>query len=340
MRRRLSITFVLAAVASLAFAAAAHAANLPGVTMLQHTDILGSLGDLSLLGGLGGAAIGSLANVDLAEKTKFFRIALEGATTDGRVIERVWLEQMAKNYNPKTYGARVNLEHYKGIDPAGLFKAYGDVIALETREEEGGKLGLYAQIAPTPELVAMTKAKQKIYTSCEIHPSFADTKEAYLVGLAVTDSPASLGTEVLSFAAKNPDASPFKHKKQHADNLFTATGDEVVIEFEQVTPSVFSKVKELLGKVSKKGAADDVKFADLTQAVETLATHGKEQAESLTNANNVIEQLTKKVGDQAALIEKQTKDFADLQAKLSKTPASTPNRPTATGATGNVATDC
>lgn len=113
----------------------------------------------------------------MAAKTKFFRIATEGATSDGRTIDRNMLLQMAASYDPKTYGARVNLEHIRGYDPTGPFRAYGDVIALKT-EEEDGKLGLYAQIDPTSELVALNKARQKIYCSMEIQPNFADTGEA------------------------------------------------------------------------------------------------------------------------------------------------------------------
>ena len=64
-----------------------------------------------------------------------------------------------------------------------------------------GKLALFGDIDPTDELVAMTKARQKIYTSIKYNPKFADTGEAYLIGLAVTDNPASLGTEILSFSA-------------------------------------------------------------------------------------------------------------------------------------------
>lgn len=33
-------------------------------------------------------------------KSKWFRVAVEGATTDGRKIQRSWIEQMAKNYSP------------------------------------------------------------------------------------------------------------------------------------------------------------------------------------------------------------------------------------------------
>lgn len=86
------------------------------------------------------------------KKSKKFRVAREGATTDGRKISREWITQMAANYNPKVYGARVNLEHYKGIFPDGPFRAYGDVLALST-EEEKGTLYLVAEISPTDDLV-------------------------------------------------------------------------------------------------------------------------------------------------------------------------------------------
>ena len=46
-------------------------------------------------------------------KAKRFRIGVEGATTDGREIQREWLEQMAASYNPAVYTALINLEHIK-----------------------------------------------------------------------------------------------------------------------------------------------------------------------------------------------------------------------------------
>lgn len=49
----------------------------------------------------------------MAVKAKRFRIGVEGATTDGRTIERAWLEQMAASYNPQVYTALINLEHIK-----------------------------------------------------------------------------------------------------------------------------------------------------------------------------------------------------------------------------------
>lgn len=344
--RKLSlISFAVAAIA-FAFTMDAHAATLAVSTVLNHADFTSH--GLAAMGVGSVAAVGAAPNAVKHAATKFFRIAVEGATTDGRTIAREWLSQMAKNYNPEIYGARINLEHYRGIVPDGPFKAYGDVLALETRDESGplaGKLGLYAQIAPTPDLVAMTKAKQKIYTSCEIDPSFADTKQAYLIGLAVTDSPASLGTEILSFAAQNPAASPFTGRKVSPTNLFSVA-DETVIEFEAETddtptlPSLFARVKEVLGLAKKKAATDDTRFADVAQAVEELATHGAAQAEAQATSAGRVDQLERQIAELTQAREADRKAFDELQVLLSTTGNGQPQRPTTTGGDGAIVTDC
>lgn len=278
----------------------------------------------------------------MANRSKFFRVATEGATTDGRTIERAQIEQMAAQYNPAVYGARINLEHFRGILPDGPFRAYGDVLALEAREVEDGRLGLFAQIEPTDDLIAMTKARQKVYTSMEIDPSFADTKQAYLVGLAVTDSPASLGTELLKFAAQNPAASPFAARKLSPHNLFSASVEAVIeLEPEGAPPkdgvSVFSKVAELLGLVKKKTADDDTRFADVTQAVEALASHGATQAQAFTTERQRVDATFASL---TARVEASEKAFSELHAKLAATGDGSPVRPPATGGNGAVVTDC
>lgn len=169
-------------------------------------------------------------------KTKFFRVAVEGDTIDGRKIERSWLTDAAATYNPATYAARVNMEHIRGVTADKPFKAYGDVLALKTEEVEldlAGKkekrVALFAEIEATDELVAMNRDKQKLYTSIEIQPNFANTGKAYMVGLAVTDSPASLGTEVLTFAVKHPGALRNGPALQAEGNVFSI-GEETKIE--------------------------------------------------------------------------------------------------------------
>jgi hypothetical protein len=158
-------------------------------------------------------------------RSKWFRVAVEGATTDGRRIEREWIEQMASSYDRSKYGARVWMEHIRGTLPDSPFRAYGDILAVKAEDVEidGKKVrALFAQIEPTDDLVSMVnKLKQKIFTSIEVREKFPETGKAYLMGLGVTDTPASLGTEMLAFSAQHPNASPLKARKQSQDNLFT-----------------------------------------------------------------------------------------------------------------------
>lgn len=241
-------------------------------------------------------------------RSKLFRVAVEGATTDGREIQRSWIEDMAATYNRNTYGARLNCEHIKGLAPDSVFGSYGDVLSLEAKEVDIAgekKLALFAQIEPTEALIALNKKGQKIYTSIEVQPNFAKTGKAYLVGLAVTDSPASLGTEALEFSAQK---GTLANRKLHADNLFTAA-EETELEFEEVddTPSkvagLFKKVSELLGK----GKQTDEQFGELAETLEAIAKHSAEQAEALnaekTARQRLETQLSTLSGDLASLKE-------------------------------------
>lgn len=274
--------------------------------------------------------------------SKFFRVATEGATTDGREIQRAWIEQMAKNYKPATYGARIWLEHYRGVTPDSAFAALGDVLALEARKVEDGKLALFAQIEALPALVAMNKAKQKIYTSIEVDPNFAKTGEAYMTGLAVTDSPASLGTEVLKFAAGNPDASPFKGKKHSEGALFTAaleTDMGLEGDAESIATGLLTKFSDMLDNLRgivapkhKPETSEDfaVKTLEVLGAADAAIQH---HAKELAVANAAHAKLQ---GEFTAL---QT-EFKALAEKLSKQDGGGAQRPPATGNEGAVLADC
>lgn len=263
-------------------------------------------------------------------RSKFFRVAVEGMTTDGRTIERNWIEQMAASYDRSTYGARIWMEHIRGMTDDSVFRAYGDVTAVKAEEVtlDGDKrLALFAQIEPTDDLVNMVnKRKQKIFTSIEVNEKFAGTGMAYLVGLGVTDSPASLGTEMLAFSALHPDASPLKSRKQAPDNLFTAaTETELVFEEYEEKPGIgaqlFAKVQELL----KSKQRDDSEFAAISEAVEFIAAHGRDLSDRLTQ-----DQVTNT--ERHSQLQELTAAFNELKAQLAMTPDPTqPLRPKATG---------
>ena len=274
----------------------------------------------------------------MAAKSKFFRVAVEGATSDGRTIERTWLEQIAASYSPATYGARVNLEHYKGILPDSPFRAYGDVLAVKTDEVDIGgtkKLALFAQIDPTPELVALSKKRQKIYTSIEVAPKFADTGKAYLVGLAVTDNPASLGTEALAFAAQHPNASPFTQRKAHPENLISEAleftleleGDDDSGALAKFKASITAAIERFTGKAK----TDDERFGLVAEGFkkvgDAFTEHADQTAEGIKANTAAIESLQAEV-----------KTLREKFGVLDKTPAN-PGRPTATGGAGQVQTE-
>ncbi|QVV61154.1 GPO family capsid scaffolding protein [Leclercia sp. Colony189] len=250
-------------------------------------------------------------------KAKRFCIGVEGATTDGREIQREWLEQMAASYNPAVYTALINLEHIKSYSPDCAFNRYGRVTGLLADEiQDGplkGKMALYADVEPTSSLVELVKKGQKLFTSMEVSPKFADTGKAYLVGLAATDDPASLGTEMLTFSA-SAARNPLANRKQNPENLFTAA-TETLIELEETQeekPSLFARVTALF---TKKEQTDDARFSDVHKAVELVATEQQ----------NLSERTDKSLSDQDARIseletslQEQQSAFAELQQQLSR----------------------
>ncbi|WOP14650.1 GPO family capsid scaffolding protein [Ottowia sp. SB7-C50] len=304
-------------------------------------DLLGAALSPDALHGLGLAGALPLA----IGKTKAFRVATEGATTDGRRIERNWIEQMAKNFDPKKYGARVWLEHFRGIFPDGPFRAYGDVTAVEARTVEDGKLALFAQIDPSPDLVKIVNdQKQKVYTSIEVNPKFADSGEAYLVGLAVTDSPASLGTEMLQFAQQHPNANPLTKRKQDTGNLFTeAVETAIELEADDTTGAdaqAFSdRIKGIVAKAfGRQKAGADQRFTDIAQGLDELATAITEQSTNQAAAFAELQDAHDQLATDFATLKKA---HDDLLAQLDRMPAQQhTQRPTAHGGAGNVLTDC
>jgi len=273
--------------------------------------------------------------------TKFVRVAVEGATTDGRVIERQWLQDIVDTYNTAKFGARIWLEHLRGILPDSNFKAYGDVLEVKTEEidfDGGKRLALFAKLDATPELVSMNKARQKIYTSIEISPNFAKTGKAYLTGLGVTDDPASLGTEALSFAS-TAKSNPFNNRKQDKDNLISEA-IEVALEFDADEPTenigtvLLTKVKDLLG-INTKSA--DANFTAVSDAVTVIAESQKDLLDKFNkDFTKVSNDLTQALAD----LQKITTDFNTLKTQLETEEQPTEKRKHAAG-NGNVEkTDC
>lgn len=282
----------------------------------------------------------------MPQKSKWFRVATEGATTDGRAIQRSWIEQMAKNFNPAKYGARVWIEHMRGLLPDSAFAAQGDVLAVKAEAVEDGKMALFAQIKPLESLVAMNKAGQKLYTSIEVDPNFADTGEAYLVGLAVTDTPASLGTELLTFAQQNPDANPLAGRKTSKDNLFSVAAEftlELEPEQSEATTGALATALDKFTAVMTKLMGSEKPAAP--PAVEKHSTQAPDVAAALTAMQEMAQAFStqqakdaKTLSDLEGKFTQLQKEHKDLVTKLSNE-SSDPQRPPAAGGSGQELTE-
>lgn len=135
------------------------------------------------------------------------RVATSGPTCDGREILPQHLREIAETYTPVTYTAVIWCDHDRWPG------SHGTVFAVRLIEEaddlEPGQVALEAQLKPNDKLLRLNDAGEKLFTSIEITPNFANTGKAYLTGLAVTDEPASLGTQELYFSKRSSTAAYF-----------------------------------------------------------------------------------------------------------------------------------
>ncbi|MFJ2387674.1 GPO family capsid scaffolding protein [Pseudomonas koreensis] len=133
------------------------------------------------------------------------RVATSGPTVDGREILPQELRDIAETYTPAKYTAVIWCDHERWTG------SHGTVFAVRLVEEgedlEPGQIALEAQLKPNDRLLYLNDQGQKLFSSIEITPNFAGSGKAYLTGLAVTDSPASLGTQELYFSNRTSRAA-------------------------------------------------------------------------------------------------------------------------------------
>ena len=227
-------------------------------------------------------------------------VATEGPTVDGRHISGEHLEQMAHDYDPNTYQARIWPEHIR------FFGAAGDVTGLKTAKNSEGKTQLLAEIKPLPHMMQLNQQGQKLYSSVEIDTNFAGTGKAYLVGLGITDSPASIGTSRLSFTVQQ------YHKQGQHDHLYS-----FYTSYEAEQPAA-----AIPAPAPQPSAALPAEF------VQFMQTFTQQQAAQSAN----------QAQQTAALISTVSQLVSSFNA-LAAQPAGL-SRPMATGNSNNLETDC
>ncbi|MBC1132707.1 GPO family capsid scaffolding protein [Escherichia coli] len=268
---------------------------------------------------------------------KKFRVAVSGSTVDGREISPVHLREAAENFNPDVYAARVNVEHYLSPCPSSEFSAMGDVTALSTEDiTEGplaGRTAMYAEIEPTERMKQLVADGKKIYSSIELHPQFSVNGRAYLVGLAMTDTPASLGTERLKFTAQQRQAvMTFNSIQGEAPLISEAIESEIIEMAEQRQEEGTQWFNRVMGIIGRGRKADDASFSRIQEAVEGVATS---QADIIDRFNA----LETRHQQDSQKITSLTTELAALKEKLRTQDGDPQNRFTATGAASDQLAD-
>ena len=303
----------------------------------QHLQHLAPLDLFSA--GLDPAAIGMLPAAIGATQPKRFRVATSGPTIDGREIKPEWLTQAAANYDPKVYAARINIEHLRGYTVDSPFGAFGDVTALSTQTNKQGRVELYADLLPNDKAIAANQAGQKVYSSIEVVENFAGTGQAYVIGLALTDSPASIGTERLSFSAKQLSddatytAKPFTGLGEKAGAQAFGMANPIALDFapddDTDTEGAADKIKHAFAALREKFAA---KFKAGDKAQADLATEVAATLDAFADATaDQVKQLSAALATATAAHDKLSGDFAALVKQLETTPAGGHPRPASSG---------
>ncbi|MES9901142.1 MAG: GPO family capsid scaffolding protein [Sedimenticola sp.] len=273
------------------------------------------------------------------KRSKFTRVAKEGDTIDGRKINRNHILEAVENFKTGEYDARVWLEHVRGLVPGSLFDALGDVYEVKA-EEHNGALALYAKVDALPALLDIHKLGQKLYSSIEL--SFREGK-AWLTGLAVTDSPASLGTERWSFNAQN--TSKLYSTPTIDDDHLYSTALEFAFDFTETDGDEGGDKTTLLSRVkaifSKQKGDNDQRFADSDSAILTIAESQQQALDSFTTLQTAHTDLLEKFTTLQTAHNELNTQFTALTEKLEEEP--NPNhhsRQPANGGDGNELTDC
>ncbi|WP_066725178.1 GPO family capsid scaffolding protein [Sphingomonas pituitosa] len=270
----------------------------------------------------------------MAKLSKFFRAFVAGQTiSDGRTITDEMIDDVVATFNRDTYSPRINIEHIAGFSPEPPFNGYGDVAAVKAQDDEftiDGKSekrrALYVQVAANDNLVKLSADGQKPYPSVELTPDYAGTGKVGLVGLAFTDTPASIGTQKLQFSRTAPGT------------IFSASDQAVAIEFEQGAAGIADAIAAGIAKafgMFRTGEQQDQKPEPKPEPKPAndntfdMTAFSKAMSDAVSAA---VKPALDAVGEVRG-------ELATMKGQLETTPAGF-SRPPASGGAGQHLTDC
>lgn len=231
--------------------------------------------------------------------TDWLCIATEGDTVDERQIYREWIVDMGETYDINHYGALIWPEHSRD------WGNFGAVREVMWQDGEDGLARLYAKISPNMNLIYSNREGQLVYFSIEAEENWRGTGRTYLKGLAVTDSPASVGTTRLRFSQRNLS------KQGYYACVMTDDG-KITQEENMKTPwqnlfGIKPKSQKFEEVPAEEKPSDEDKLTVIANALNDLEARVEAIEAQLTQTADEVETI-KDVVD--------TEDFADLRANI------------------------
>lgn len=271
----------------------------------------------------------------MGKMSKFFRAFVEGQTiSDGREVTAVMIDNIVDTFNVETYAPRVNVEHVSGYSPEPPFNGYGTVAAVKSQVDDiviAGKTekrkALYIQVDANDQLVTLAERDQKPFPSVELTPSYAGTDKEGLIGLAFTDTPASIATQRLQFSRVNGNLV-FTSTERAALAFDAAPADPV-----SLGDAIATGLAKALGPLFKRGEPEKAKEEPKPEA----ANDNFDVAAFSTAIGGRIAAAVQPIADaQAAL----STELAGLKTQLAGTEQPRFSRQPSTGGGDDYVTDC
>ncbi len=214
--------------------------------------------------------------------TDWLTIGTAGPTVDGRKISEQMLLEAAETYDPDEYEAVISSEHL-----LWWFGNFGRVAKVRTSTDKKDRTVLQAKIHPNRRLIEMNSQGQRLHTSMELEPDFAGSGKAYLMGLAVTDEPASLGTSLLQFSKNGAGQKTCPLLISQQSETINYSSSDVLPEFDDPEKeTLFEYLKRMLSREMKQSDPEETEMTE--DQFNTLKDLAEKQLEATEGLNNTL----------------------------------------------------
>lgn len=180
--------------------------------------------------------------------TDWIKVAQSGPTIDGREIHAQQLLDIAETYDLNVYTAVIWVDHER------YYGSHGTVHDVKAESRKDGIVELYAKFCPGWRFLEKNKDGQKCFSSIETWDDFGKSGKTYLGGIAITDEPASFGTQEIKFFCDQRKTNQVQKSQIYCTdialpNLFSSNTDQQTDATAGLEPAELKEAASLWGQL-------------------------------------------------------------------------------------------